>query len=65
MLLVLQVIVEVNVVDCVMNVHVMHPVMLLAVSRLDADQCTDESRRFLGLRKAAMGSVRMAFLPPI
>ena len=62
----LQVIVEVNVVDDVMDVHVMHLGMLHGplptVSRLDADECTNESRRFLGLRKAAMGRVGMAFL---
>ena len=62
----LRVIVEVNVVDDVMDVHVMHLGMLhgllSTVSRLDADECTNESRRFLGLRKAAMGRVGMAFL---
>ena len=61
-----RVIVEVNVVDDVMDVHVMHLGMLHGllptVSRLDADECTNESRRFLGLRKAAIGRVRMAFL---
>ena len=62
----LRVIVEVNVVDDVMDVHVMHLEMLHGplptMSRLDADECTNESRRFLDLRKAAMGRVGMAFL---
>ncbi len=62
----LRVIVEVNVVDDVMDVHVMHLGMLHGllptVSRLDADECTNESRRFLGLRKAAMMRIGMASL---
>ena len=62
----LRLIVEVNVVDDVMDVHVMHLGMLHSllptVSRLDADECTNESRRFLGLRKAAMGRIGMASL---
>ena len=62
----LRVILEVNVVDDVMSVHFMHLGMLHGlvptVSRLDADDCTNESRRFLGLCKAAMGRVGMAFL---
>ena len=62
----LRVIVEVNVVDDVMDVHVMHLGMLHdllpTVSYLDRDECTNESQRFLGLRKAAMGRVGMAFL---
>ena len=61
----LRVIVEVSVVDDVMDVHGMHLAMLHGLlptmSRLDADECTNESRRFLGLRKAAMGRVGMAF----
>ncbi|KAK3727005.1 hypothetical protein RRG08_032395 [Elysia crispata] len=65
----LRVIVEVNVVDDVMDVHVMHLGMLHGplptMSRLDADECTHESRRFLGLRKAAMGRLGMAFFTSI
>ena len=62
----LRVIVEVIAVDDVMDVHVKHLGMLHGplptVSRLDADECTNVSRRFLGLRKAAVGRVGMAFL---
>ena len=62
----LRVTVEANVVDDVTSVHIMHLGMLHGLlstaSRLDAGECTNDSRRFWGLRKAATGRVGMAFL---
>ena len=62
----LRVIVEVNVVDDLMDVHVMHLGMLHGLlptmSRLDADECTNESRSFRVCGKLAWGGSGWLFL---